>query len=780
MRHDQRQRFDIRARAALWTVAAATIAILLFLLVSLGIELDRKFNELRADGQDNAYWTASQLEVDVHRLRFAVLHALSEPGQAQLDQVRTRFDILYSRRDAIANGVVGQAMQQGQDLSVAEIGRLEAVRAFLYDHIEAIDADDETLNAALGDMKSALVALSDEARRKVLAIMRFFAAEADSDRLALGDLQARVAVTGYAILAVFAMISLILALQRHRQNVTEVKLREANRMFEASEADAKRAQAQLEAAVEAMQDGFLLFDADERLILANKQYRSLFSDIADVIRPGVSFETLLDAMIAAGASLGSGTTPTSWKAERLAQFRRADSIGEQRLPSGRIIRFYEKATPDGGRVGVRMDITELHEARLRAEAANRSKSAFLANMSHEIRTPMNGILGMAEILTRTSLTPEQREMVETICNSGDALLSIINDILDLARIEAGKLVLDVKPFVPATLARKLERLHAVTAERKGLDLRLEIDEEMELPHLGDPVRISQIVNNLLGNALKFTPSGQVTLTLGHDAANRFVMRVIDTGIGMSAEQIERVFDEFEQADNSITRQFGGSGLGLSITRNLVSLMDGQIRISSVTGQGTTVELRLDLPICPQDSAPTTEPPGIDAERLRGLSVLVAEDNATNATILRTLLRDLGMHSEFVQNGREVCDAWARSDPELLLLDISMPVMGGMEALSEIRAHAGRDARPMPPAIAVTANVMGEQISVYRDAGFDAVLGKPYRKVDLVATILRVLPPVVKQNETCSAPLRMECDSSRKMAARPADRSCPERAESRAR
>ena len=730
-----------RARLALWVLSGLTLLALLFLMFSLMRELNHRFNELRAGGHDNSYWTASQLEVDAQSLRFAVLQALVDPRPANLNHLRIRFDILYARKQSITRGLIARTMSQAQAQAQVAGASGDAapdpVTQFLNRFMQDIDGDDAQLASVLPDLSVAMADVVAAARSHSLEIMQFLNSEADSRRFELGDLQRRVSLTGYAILLGFAAIIAILMLQRCRQHATEAELRLANNLFIASEQDATRARARLQAAVEAMQDGFVLFDAEERLILANGQYKAIFSDIADRIRPGVSFDALLDALIAEGLIPEAREDPVAWKADRIARYRNADQIAEQTLRTGRTIRFYEKATSDGGRVGVRMDVTELHEARMRAEAANRAKSAFLANMSHEIRTPMNGILGMAEVLSHSPLAPAQREMVDTICASGDALLSIINDILDLARIEAGKLALDIKPFVPATLAARVTALHAVTARRKDLDFDIQIDKSLAAPYLGDPVRLGQIMNNLLGNALKFTSDGQVLVAFRHAHDGALVLQVSDTGIGMSSDQTRRVFEEFEQADNSITRQHGGSGLGLSITRNLVAMMGGTIRIDSAPGEGTTVEVRLKLPRQAEIPLPVSDSLPGDTACLAGLLVLVAEDNQTNTSILRFLLGSLGLEAVFVSNGQLACDVWFERHVDLVLLDISMPVMGGMDALERMLHIADAAGRARPLAIAITANVMAEQVAAYHMAGFRAVIGKPFRKAQLVETLSRV-------------------------------------------
>jgi PAS domain S-box-containing protein len=520
---------------------------------------------------------------------------------------------------------------------------------------------------------------------------------------------------------------------------------EAQEKARAAERAAEAARAQLRAAVEALQDGFVLFDAEDRLVLANARYRQLYPQTAPAMTQGATFESILRHSLAVGEIADAIGREEEWLTQRLAEHRRADAITEQRLSDGRVLRIYEVPTSDGGRVGLRTDVTELYQARERAEAANRAKSAFLANMSHEIRTPMNGILGMAELLSNTTLEAGQHEMLDTIRESGDALLTIINDILDLARIEAGKMVLDPEPFVPAELVKRVEALHGVSARGKGIALEIRTAPGAFTKRLGDPTRIGQILHNLVGNAIKFTSSGTVRLDISDAPEGQLSLRVTDTGIGMSEEQIARVFGEFEQADNSVTRRFGGSGLGLAIVRKIVDLMDGRIRIVSTSGRGTEVTVLLPAPLSP-DEATTTAAPATgthsygddDLQLPAGLRILAAEDNRTNRLIMGAMLRKMGASVTFAEDGQQACDLWKPEAFDVLVLDISMPVKDGIEALTDIRMRSHRAGAPLPVAVAATANVMADQIEEYRARGFSAVVGKPFRQSDLAGAISRAL------------------------------------------
>ena len=721
----------IWTRLALPFLVVSTCALLL-VLVPLAREVDRKFYDLRTAGADNTYWTASQLEVDVHRLMVAALAARDKPGQQTLSALRIRFDVLFSREQIISRGVIGAEMQRFE----VATGYQRSTIQFLERFTPAIDADDTTLLASLDAMIFALEEVATDTRAFALEVMHFFNAEADLERAELEQLRTQTSKLGYFVIFMLAAMLLILWSQMRQQKRTQTALVEAKGAAEASAAEVESAKAQLAAAVEALPDGFVIYDREERLVLANSRYRGFFPKISNCLIPGTSFIDIARAAAKAGEIADAKGREDEWVTERLAQFRRADTIYEQRNSDGRMLRYYEKPTRDGGRVGLRMDVSELHEARERAEAASRAKSAFLANMSHEIRTPMNGVLGMTELLSLTDLNTEQREIVATIRESGDALLGIINEILDLARIEAGKMELNLEPFLPAELVERIKTLHMVGARSKGIALITSVSPKACAQQVGDTTRIVQILHNLVGNAIKFTHAGSVRLEIDKTEAGQLSMTVTDTGIGMSEEQVARVFGEFEQADNSVTRRFGGSGLGLAIVKKLVGLMGGHINIVSAPGKGTEVNVFLPMPIgAISNDSQTTGAPDVSAsekqEQLRGLRILVAEDNRTNRLILEKMLRRLDVEVIFAEDGQQACDLWKPDSFDVLVFDISMPIKDGIQALSEIRVRAHRAGVAFPFAIAATANVMVDQVESYLAHGFQTVIGKPFRQADLV-------------------------------------------------
>ncbi|MGE5492640.1 MAG: Cache 3/Cache 2 fusion domain-containing protein [Actinomycetota bacterium] len=388
---------------------------------------------------------------------------------------------------------------------------------------------------------------------------------------------------------------------------------------------------------------------------------------------------------------------------------------------------------------------DLVAARAEAERLAQVRSEFLANMSHEIRTPLNGVLGMAHIGYRESEGQNKaREAFAKILNSGRLLLGIINDILDFSRIEAGKLPIDRVAFNLSETIDHAVDLVAERAREKGISLRVEKDAGLPAYCEADPLRLGQILLNVLSNAVKFTEAGGVTLAVSREG-DTLILSVSDTGIGMSAEQLERIFSPFEQGDSSTTRRFGGTGLGLAITQRIVELMGGTIRAASVPGQGSTFEIRLPLAeaAAPQ-GLPASRPSSAGGRRLEGLSILVAEDNEINQLVLQENLAEEGARVLLAGTGREAVDRVAeqgRDAFDLVLMDIQMPDMDGYEATREILEIA-----PDLPVIGQTAHAGGEERGRCLAAGMAAHIAKPIDPEELVALALqharrpRVRPP----------------------------------------
>ncbi|MES2341486.1 MAG: PAS domain S-box protein [Pseudomonadota bacterium] len=382
----------------------------------------------------------------------------------------------------------------------------------------------------------------------------------------------------------------------------------------------------------------------------------------------------------------------------------------------------------------------LIEAQEAAQAGAEAKAAFLANMSHEIRTPMNGVMGVLHLLKTESLSQEGRAMLEEALSCGQMLAELLNDVIDFSKIEAGALVLAEESIDPAALVQGVTRLLRPQAEAKGLVLNLE-----GLAEIGwvrtDPVRLRQALFNLVGNAVKFTLAGSVTVraALHHRPEGRILrFEVIDTGVGIPAEAQERIFQRFDQGDASTTRRFGGSGLGLAITQKLAQMMGGAVGFTSVEGVGSTFWLEV--------AAPSAEPvaPMADASGavLEGLRILVVEDNSTNRMIATKLLENLGASVETAADGLLGVEAAARGAFDLILMDVQMPGIDGLEASRRIRALGGSVAQT--PIVALTANVLSHQRQAYLEAGMDGVVGKPISPSALLTEIARLSAPAAEE------------------------------------
>ncbi|HEX7884854.1 MAG TPA: ATP-binding protein [Phenylobacterium sp.] len=372
----------------------------------------------------------------------------------------------------------------------------------------------------------------------------------------------------------------------------------------------------------------------------------------------------------------------------------------------------------------------LLQAKDEAEAANQAKSAFLATMSHEIRTPLNGVLGMAQaIAADESLSTVQRERIEVIRHSGESLLTILNDVLDLSKIEAGKLDLETAHFDMDEVAKSVHATFQAVAETKGIDFEFCVDKAAKGVYEGDQVRVRQILWNLVSNALKFTEKGGVKVRIGR-REDTLSLTVFDSGIGMTSFQLAGLFRKFAQADASTTRRFGGTGLGLAICRELAEAMGGKVSATSAPGMGSTFTAVLPLKKIPRSAvAKPKKPPQAKARHVtladaRPLRVLAAEDNATNQLVLKTLLVAIGVEPEMVGDGRAAVEAWEREAWDVILMDVQMPVMDGPMATATIRAREHSEGRVRTPIIALTANAMPHQVAEYLQSGMDAFVAKP--------------------------------------------------------
>ncbi len=381
---------------------------------------------------------------------------------------------------------------------------------------------------------------------------------------------------------------------------------------------------------------------------------------------------------------------------------------------------------------------DLREAKRAAEAASQSKSAFLANMSHEIRTPLNAVLGVAHLLADSALDADQRALLDKARAAGRSLLGIVNDVLDLAKIEAGEMHLVDEPFAPRELLREVESVYALQAIDKGLALVLDIDQALPPALLGDASRLRQALVNLVGNAIKFTHAGAVQITvsvLGRADAQRLHLAVRDSGIGITPEQQARLFQPFSQADETTTRRFGGTGLGLSIVRRLVELMQGTVEVQSEPGRGT--EFRIVLPLRAADPALLPAPPGtpLPAQGLAGLRVLLVDDSEVNLEIARRMIEREGARVHTCSDGAQAL-AWLYRSPhaaDVVLMDVQMPVMDGLEATCRLRSDA---AFARLPVIALTAGALSDERQRALDAGFDDFVAKPIDPPELHRALYR--------------------------------------------
>ncbi len=549
-----------------------------------------------------------------------------------------------------------------------------------------------------------------------------------------------------------------------RTDITELKrreleLREARKSLEA-QAERMRALAEetqlakgvLQDAIESINEGFCLFDAEDRLVMCNSRYRDMHTLIRGELEPGARFTDILRAAICAG-NLIVGDGIEAAVAERLlARQNLEDSSVEEQFDDDRWVRVSTRRMRNGGMVSVFADITEmkrrefaLTSAQVRlerqtremtglaeaAQRANRAKSEFLAMMSHEIRTPLNGVISALNLVGNSTAPQDDQRLLSTARTGAHSLLKILNDILDMSKIEAGMLALEPRAFRIQDVIGEVVSLCRVQAEAKGLAFEARVSPEVPDHVSGDADRIRQMVLNYATNAIKFTQSGGVEIHVSMEKGGIARFEVADTGMGIPSSRHGQVFRDFVQLDQSIRRLHGGTGLGLAITRRLARIMNGNVGFTSEPGHGSAFWFEVPLPAA---AAPQTErefagsPSAAAAGTARvagpGLRILLAEDNETNRYLAHLMLERMGCAVTDVCDGEQAVEAAARGGWDLVLMDISMPVMDGLEATRRIRAAGSQ-----MPVIALSANTGPDFEGECRDAGMNGCLTKP---IDIAA------------------------------------------------
>ena len=475
----------------------------------------------------------------------------------------------------------------------------------------------------------------------------------------------------------------------------------------------RRGENMLRDAIDAVDEAFVLFDPEDKLVYCNEKYRFLYPGMEDLMVPGTHF----DALVRRGAQLGlyreALGNEEDWVRNRIQAHREGLTVRVQKNADGQVLRVIDRKTADGYTVGFRVDITEQAKAIEAAEEASRYKSQFLANMSHEIRTPMNAILGLLNLLQSTELDQRQQDYTNKTEVAAKSLLGLLNDILDFSKVEAGKMVLDPHPFRLDGMLRDLSVVLSSTVGAKPIEVLFDIDASLPPVLMGDALRLQQVLINLGTNAVKFTAQGQVLLrvsltaemAVGDQAEALIEFTMQDSGIGIAAENQEHIFSGFSQAEASTTRRFGGTGLGLAICRRLVELMGGELHLSSALGSGSTFTFTLRMPVVP--NPPTAL---LNAPRSRGHArqVLVVDDNAIASALMVRVVQSWGWSCQAVDSGVAAISAiegalaGSHFPFDVIYLDWQMPGIDGWETARRIRA-LGQHCTNRPVIVMVTAN-----------------------------------------------------------------------------
>ncbi|MCC4299963.1 PAS domain-containing hybrid sensor histidine kinase/response regulator [Aurantimonas coralicida] len=695
----------------------------------VGLRLFDGVSALRSAPHDNLQWSLAQIEVDLLQLTNAA-DVFDHPEQG-LGEFRRRFDIFYSRMNTVSSGAVFAELRD-----IDSIGAILArINGFLAETVPLVDGDDRMLRAVGDRVRADIEALRDPVRRLSLEGVRLFAKLSDSQRIAFEALLLTASLVAAALIVILAVASAVLTRQ---YRISIQRLQELQRNRE-----------RLAATINSALDAIIVSDENGRLIEMNRAAEEVFGySRADAV----------------GRDMAEMIIPPRYREAHRAGMARLRATGEKRVvDQGRV--NLDALHADGSEFPVELsigsatgqsgpifiafirDISErlqaeraLTDARDQAMAADRAKSEFIAVMSHEMRTPLNGLLGVLDLLGRTRLAEEQAEYLQVATTSGEILLRNVNDVLDIARMESGKLTFDVRPFDLAGTIRRVADVNRPLAAASGVPIHVDIGPVDHL--LGDVHRIQQIAMNLIGNAVKFTRSGEIRVALQTLSAaagfTRLRLTVTDTGIGIAAADQKRIFEDFVTLDASYAREAAGSGLGLAICRRIVDALDGTISVCSEPGRGSCFTMEITLPNAgagKTGEGASPRPLADAAAQSRSLDVLVVEDNAINRFVVREMITEAGHRVDEACDGLEGVTMAGHRAYDLVLMDISMPGMTGIEATVAIRASQGPSCNA--PIFGLTAHARPEEQARFAEAGMQACLTKPIRMERLTRMIADV-------------------------------------------
>lgn len=728
--------YDLVRDRGRWPTRIGLALAIVAILAAIGVlmsEVVARMDTLETAEADNLQWSLSQVEVEFLLLEDTVTVARMTPRadlEPELAAVRKRYNLFYSRLRTVQISPHFSPVREDA-AGAAAIGR---IGAFTDRMMALVDGPDDRFAPQLNDIGKEMAALRPDVRALTVQGLGVFARIADARRAALGSTLMRLAVLTFALVVVLGGLAAALAW--------------LNRVNRARLAEIARTRARLQTILATALDAVLVTDARGRLQEMNRAAEEMFK-----LDAGAAVGRALNRMIAPteaeaaqdpglAAYLKSGVPATIGQGRRRLQGRRSDGSV---FPAELSLAATEGGDGAGGMlcIAIVRDVSDqdaadqaLREARDRALAGERAKAEFLAVMSHEMRTPLNGLLGTIELLAHGRLSPKQAEYVEVMQSSGRHLLRHVNDVLDIARAESGKAPVVREAVDLAALLREVAAGQRGLAKVAGNRLVISLPEPPLAPIEGDPGRLRQVLLNLVGNAVKFTENGKITLAVRAQPGDMVELRVTDTGPGIAPEDVDRVFSDFVTLDASYRRNVAGTGLGLGIARRMVEAMGGEIGVDSTPGAGSSFWVRLPFRPAPQPVAPAVRGPQPSAvPRTRPLDLLVVEDNRINRFVVREMLEGLGHRVTEAADGQEGAALALAASFDAILMDISMPRMDGLEAARVIRAATGGSARA--PIVALTAHAQPAEHARFLAAGMSESLTKPITRAALSELLARI-------------------------------------------